>query len=104
MNPTEHVLTCVAEECSEVAQIALRAAQAANKALRFGLDDGYPETDRTNQADLVREVNDLLGALEGLQELGIELPGLFDREAIDAKKERIKKWMDFAERQGTLQR
>ena len=48
MNHSEHMLTCVAEECSEVAQISLRLAQAANKALRFGLHDGYPDTE-TNE-------------------------------------------------------
>jgi hypothetical protein len=96
--------TCVAEECSELAQNALRVAQAANKALRFGLDDGYPRTDRTNRADLVREFNDLVDALEGLQDCGVELPGLFDRAAIDAKKAKILKWMGHAESIGTLQR
>ncbi len=86
-----------------MAQVALRIAQAANKAVRFGMDDGYPDTHRTNRADLVREVNDLLGALEGLREVGIELPGLYDRAAIEAKKAKIKKWMGYAEQVGTLQ-
>lgn len=104
MNESEHLLTCVAEECSEVAAIALRAAQAAHKALRFGMDDGYPNTDRTNRSDLVREVNDLLGALEGLKGLGVELPGLYDRVAIDAKKAKIINWMGHAEKVGVLTR
>jgi len=104
VNHSEHMLTCVAEECSEVAQISLRLAQAANKALRFGLHDGYPDTERTNRNDLVREFNDLVGALEGLQECGVELPGLFDRTAIDAKKAKILKWMEHAESLGTLLR
>lgn len=102
MNAQEHLLTCVAEEGNEVAQIASRISQAAHKALRFGLDDGYPDTDRTNRSDLVREVNDLIGALEALQEAGVALPGLYDRAAIDAKKAKIKKWMGYAEGKGTL--
>lgn len=104
MNQSEHLLTCVSEECGEIAQIALRMSQAAHKALRFGLDDGYPESDRTNRADLVREANDLFGALERLQEAGVDLPGLFDRSAIDAKKSKITKWMGHAESLGTLHR
>lgn len=104
MNTSEHLLTCVSEECVEIAQIAMRTSQAASKALRFGLDDGYPGTDRSNRADLVREVNDLLGALEGLQEMGVDFPGLYSRDAIDAKKAKIKTWMVHAEKVGTLQR
>lgn len=102
MNESEHLLTCVNEECAEVAQIALRIVQATDKALRFGLDDGYPNTDRTNRSDLVREFNDLVGALEGLQAVGVELPGLFDRAAIDAKKTKIIHWMKHAEERGAL--
>ncbi len=102
MNSAEHLLTCVNEESGEIAQIALRLSQATCKALRFGLDDGYPGTDRTNRMDLVREVNDLIGALEGLVEAGVELPGLFDRAAIEAKKAKISKWMEHAKARGAL--
>lgn len=102
MTPTEHVLAVVEEECGEIAEVALRAGKAASKALRFGPDDGYPGTDRTNRADLVREVNDLLGSLELLQEHGVELPGLFDRVAIDAKKARVRHWMGHAHSLGRL--
>ncbi len=96
MNITEHLLVCANEEGLEI-------GQAADKALRFGLHDGYPETDRTNISDFVNEVNDLVGVLELMQENGIELPHLFDRLAIDAKKARVTKYMDVARRLGTLQ-
>lgn len=76
--------------------------QAATKAQRFGLDDGYPGTDRTNRQDLVNESNDLIGALEHLSERE-ELQGLFDRKMIDAKKEKIKKWHQHAIITGALQ-
>jgi hypothetical protein len=102
MNTKEHLLTCVSEESGEIAQIALRISQASCKALRFGLDDGYPGTDRTNRLDLVREFNDLVGALEGLEAAGVELPGLFDRKAIEAKKQKILKWMGHARASGSL--
>lgn len=108
MNQTEHLLTCVAEESEEIAQVALaqiglRLSQAAHKALRFGLDDGYPGTEQTNRDDLVREANDLLGVLELMEEAGIALPGLRDREAIEAKKAKVRRWMAHAEKLGTLQ-
>jgi hypothetical protein len=102
MTPTEHVLAVVEEECGEVAEIALRMSRAASKALRFGPEDGYPGTERTNRSDLVREFNDLLGSLELMQEQGIELPGLFDRAAIDAKKARVRQWMEHARSLGRL--
>ena len=96
MNTTEHLLVCANEEGLEI-------GQAADKALRFGLHDGYPETDRTNITDFVAEVNDLVGVLELMQENGIKLPNLFDRLAIEAKKARVNKYMDVARRLGTLQ-
>lgn len=102
MNHQEHLLTCIAEEGGELAQAALQLSQAAHKALRFGVDDGYPGTDRTNRGDLVRETNDLIGVLEALQEAGVALPGLFDRASIDAKKSKVSQWMGYAYGLGTL--
>lgn len=98
----DHLLLIVEEEAGEIAQASLRVAQAASKALRFGLDDGYPGTDRTNREDLVKEVNDLLGTLELLQEQGVELPGLFDRGAIDAKKAKVERYLNYSRAQGRL--
>lgn len=109
MNTKEHILVCVNEEAVEISQVAMqmalsasRMAQVADKALRFGVDDARPGTDLTNRKELVREFNDLIGTLELLQEVGIELPGLFERAEIDAKKARVKTWMSYAEKVGTL--
>jgi len=92
----------IGEIMSDDIQELLNDAQAVDKSLRFGMHDGYPETDRTNISDFVNEVNDLVGVLELMQENGIELPHLFDRLAIDSKKERVNKYMDVARRLGTL--
>ena len=97
MNVIEHLLTCLAEEGCEI-------SQAVHKAQRFGLDDINPKSGQSNRKDIVAEVNDLLGAVELLIENGVELPGLFDREAIEAKKARIKTWMNHSEMVGALQR
>jgi len=48
----EYLLICLMEECGEI-------IQAASKALRFGLDNNYPGTDRTNVGDISKEFNDL---------------------------------------------
>ena len=53
MNKTEHLLACLAEECAEV-------QHAVAKALRFGLDDGYPGAASTNAQDIAREFADVL--------------------------------------------
>ena len=66
MNRTEHLLACLAEECAEV-------AQAVGKALRFGLDDGYPGTDRKNADDIAKELN--LNDLSGVYVYGVNKNG-----------------------------
>lgn len=98
---TEHALAVLVEECAEVIQCAASMQQLACKALRFGLDDGYPGADRTNRESMVREFNDLIGAMEHLQE-STPLNGLFDREQVEAKKQRIKHWHAHAMANGTL--
>jgi hypothetical protein len=60
MNKTDYLLTCLAEEAGEI-------TQAVGKSLRFGLEDGYPETSRTNRTDLQAELNDLFALVELLQ-------------------------------------
>lgn len=95
MNRTEHLLTCLAEECAEV-------QQAVAKAQRFGLDDGYPGTDRTNRGDLEREITDLFAVLEMLEDDGILKCEGSRRKEMDQKKAKVCEFMRYAERRGTL--
>lgn len=97
MNTIEHLLTCLVEECTEI-------GQATTKAQRFGLGDVNPGTYNTNRSDIIKEVNDLIGVLELLQENGVELPGLYDREAIEGKKQRLLVWMSRSEQLGLIQK
>lgn len=73
------------------------AAQAVNKtimkSLRFGLDSISPVTQKMTILQLVSELNDLEAAVEMLREAGVPLVGLHDREAIDAKKAKVKRLM-----------
>lgn len=94
MNKIEHLLACLAEECAEV-------QQAATKALRFGLIEGCPDTDRTNSEDIVIELCDLLAVVEMLVDEGaIREP--VDKQAINLKKDRVIKYMGYAEKRGAL--
>lgn len=88
MNETEHLLTVVAEECAEAAQVAC-------KAIRFGLGDVKPGQNDDNLRMLERELGDVLGAAR--------LLGLTIREEdVIAKIEKLKKYMDYARGLGTL--
>jgi len=46
---------------------------AVSKALRFGLADGYPGTDRVNRLDIAAEIGDLLGVMDMLTVEGVYL-------------------------------
>jgi NTP pyrophosphatase (non-canonical NTP hydrolase) len=95
MTKIQYLLTCLAEECGEV-------SQRATKGIRFGLDniqDGQP---LNNAERLVYEFNDMLGVLEMLREEGIELPDIGDRNQIDLKKEKVRKYMKLSEEKGIL--
>ena len=94
MNKIEHLLACLTDECAEI-------TQAADKALRFGLDDQRPGGETDNRMDIEREINDLVGVIELLVENGVTIHQ--HRHYIDAKKEKVLKFMDYARNKGTLQ-
>ena len=90
----DHLLACLGEECGEV-------QQCVGKALRFGILDSSPEARKTNWVDLVHEVQDIVAIYEMLCDDGgmtIEL----DRHAIEEKKKRVLKYMDYARERGRL--
>jgi NTP pyrophosphatase (non-canonical NTP hydrolase) len=94
MNRTEHLLTCLAEECAEV-------AHRVSKALRFGLDDIQPGQELTNAQQIAQEFHDLLAVIEMLEAAG-ELERPRDMHAIDRKKNKVLAYMEYAEQRGTL--
>ncbi len=96
MNIIEHLLVCITEECGEI-------IQAADKALRFGLDDHAPGKNQTNLEDLVKEVNDLVAVIEVLDKSGVTFSGLFSRDDIEAKKKKIQHFLEYAVSRGTTQ-
>jgi dihydroorotase len=97
MKKTEHLLTCLIEECAEI-------QKSAAKALRFGLDDHAPNSDSTNADDISTEIYDLIAVIEMLKEENI-IPNINTEESkslINIKKEKVKKYMNYAKERGIL--
>lgn len=88
MNKTDHLLTILIEECSEVQKIAC-------KALRFGLDDTNPSTKNSNWAELGHEINDLLAII---REIGF-MESLEDQAKKMAK---VNYWLEYSKTRGRL--
>ncbi len=93
MNNTEYFLSVLIEECAEV-------AQRATKAQRFGIGEIQPDQLKTNVERLTGEYADLIGAWELLVDSGIvDMP---TRAAIDAKKAKVLRYMEYSRECGTL--
>jgi hypothetical protein len=95
MTRTEHLLSCLSEECAEV-------AQRVSKALRFGLTEIQPGQELTNAERIVLELADLSAVIELLEEAGaLKRPGNI-RTLIEEKKAKIEKFFELSRRLGTL--
>jgi len=92
MNRTEHLLTCAAEECNEI-------AQRVSKALRFGLDDMQVGQGLSNAERIVQEFRDLQAVMEMLEDEFIVEPCVWirDVQAIEEKKAKVEKYLRYAE-------
>lgn len=95
MNITEYLLTCLAEECAEV-------AQRASKANRFGITEIQPDQPLNNAERIMLEINDFVAVVELLQAEKVLTTGP-SRLAIDAKKAKLQHFMTYSIEQGTLQ-
>ena len=81
MNRLQHLLIKLAEESSEIAQIALKTSQ-------FGPDSKYPGQPLNNFQLCHKEIDDLLGVIEMLNErfsFGYEP----NRENIETRKRKV---------------
>ena len=93
MTENEYLLYKVAEECSEVAQMASKSAI-------FGLDETYALQDHTNAERLMHEYTDLQAVIEMLQAKGV-LP-LMDKSRIPEKKIKVLKYMQYSKELGIV--
>ncbi len=94
MTKNEHLLTRLSEECNET-------AQRVSKALVFGLTEIQPGQSLSNAERIVYEFNDIVGLMELLQEAGC-VDKVIDRTAIELKKAKVKKYMDYSNECGTV--
>jgi hypothetical protein len=99
MNRTEHLLSCLAEECAEV-------SQRVSKALRFGLDErqeGQPDDNaeriRLEMYDLIAVY--LIAETEGLLP-PLHLDGEIRNMIVKRKRAKIEKFMAISRDQGVL--
>lgn len=98
MTRNEHLLSILAEECSEV-------AHRASKALRFGLKEKQAGQSLTNGQRILQEMVDLFAVYEMLAEEGA-LPKLefeFVSGAKWEKKLKVEHFLMYSKSQGTLQ-
>lgn len=102
MTRKEHLLTIAAEECNEV-------AQRISKALRFSLEEVQPGQDLTNAWRILQEFTDLYTVMLMLHEEG-HLPScssghpLVNMNWAYAKKQKIEKFLEHSEANGTLEK
>ncbi len=93
MNKQQYLLICLAEECAEVIKVV-------NKALRFGLENGYPGTCRTNLVDLNNELNDVLAVVETLDKEGVKLS--INDDKLIAKQKKVYEYMEYSRNIGVI--
>lgn len=82
-----HLLSCLSEECSEIIKNVC-------KAQRFGLDSTYK--DETNRDKIISELNDFMGVVRILQEIGTLPVGLFDEDKMEAKRGKVMTYWEIA--------
>lgn len=94
MNKQQYLLIKLAEEASEVAQIALKTAQ-------FGLHETYPGQPKSNIDRVLAEVTDLLAILEML-DVELELKISIDREEVEKKMTKVRKYLAISRELGEV--
>jgi NTP pyrophosphatase (non-canonical NTP hydrolase) len=95
VNRTEHLLTCLAEECAEV-------AQRVSKALRFGLDEVQPGQASNNAERIADELADLIAVAEILADYDIIPEPIVGAAATRDKLAKIERFMEISREQGVL--
>ena len=99
MNIEEHSFTIVAEELGELATELLDLQKHLFKAIRFGLNE-QRDLPTSNKERIEAEWNDLLGSIEKLREIGINL--IPDMDALIRKMSKIDRYTDYSRSLGKV--
>lgn len=91
MTRQDHLLFILAEECSEL-------AQRASKAARFGMQEIQPGQPLSNEDRLVLEIEDVLAAIEMLG-----LAVFVKRQGVEVKKDKVEKFLRYSAELGRLE-
>lgn len=94
MNQIEYLLTCLAEECNEI-------AQRATKAQRFGVKEIQPGQPLENGERIMVETQEFRAILRMLEAHGV-LDTKEDEATIAAKIAKVEKFMHYSIEQGAL--
>lgn len=94
MNKTEHLLSCLAEECCEV-------GQRVSKALRFTLAEVQPGQPLSNAERISQEMNDLLAVAGLLVQAGI-IPPFDDHARMIAKVRKVAEFAKYSRSLGAI--
>lgn len=93
MNRLEYLLTCLSEECAEL-------ALAAAKSARFGLRNHHPDSTEANSESLTREASHVLAVMRSLHaEFGVKS---WSESEAGGKRKRMEKWAALSVKLGTL--
>lgn len=93
MNKEQYLFMKIAEECSELSQIALKTAQ-------FGLDSCHPDTGKSNLKRLQEEYTDVLAVLEmAVEETNVP----FVIGDIEAKKRKVNHFYSISKEIGKVE-
>lgn len=97
MNTAEHLLSCLGEEGAEI-------AQDCSKSNRFGLQDVNVliPNGPTNQVRLVSELNDMMGVIYLCIRHGIIPADWLSEQKVNAKIDKVEKYMTYARSIGVL--
>jgi hypothetical protein len=95
MNREQFLLMKLAEEASEVAQIALKTVQ-------FGMDEKHPELTQTNKERIFAELNDLLSIVEMLK-LEFDFDFKFSDKQASEKMARVCKYYNYSRKLGKVE-